>query len=78
VLFFFISTKFLPSSRRSSDLCLRREVEPDRHATILIVLYIAINLPPRSDDALVFVEVPRELIERRRSTARRLSPSSVP
>jgi ABC-type spermidine/putrescine transport system permease subunit II len=65
VLFFFISTKFLPYRRVDlPDLRVREKWNLIGTRTVLIILYIAINLPLaiwmlRS----FFKEIPRELIE---------------
>jgi sorbitol/mannitol transport system permease protein len=65
VLFFFISTKFLPIVASILPLwILARDLELLNTRTVLIILYIAMNLPLaiwmlRS----FFMEVPRELIE---------------
>jgi sorbitol/mannitol transport system permease protein len=65
VLFFFISTKFLPVVASILPLwILARDLELLNTRVVLIVLYTAINLPLavwmlRS----FFVEIPRELIE---------------
>ncbi len=65
VLFFFISTKFLPIVASILPLwIIARDLEKLNTLTVLVVLYIAMNLPLaiwmlRS----FFMEIPRELIE---------------
>jgi sorbitol/mannitol transport system permease protein len=64
--FFFISTKFLPIvASIFPDLRVRAEGGTCLGTrNVLIILYIAINLPARDLDARsFFMEVPRELIE---------------